>query len=91
MLKKQGEEDSPTASAGTQSEFSEIAARGGTRARSGSMTKNKAVVAGAVAVAGAGAGGKGAAAVAGAEGDRRQPSTTIATEADGSWARKTFN
>ena len=89
MLKKQGEEDSPTASAGTQSEFSEIAARGSTRARSGSMTKNKAVAAG--AVAGAGAAGKGVAAVAGAEGDRRQPSTTIATEADGSWARKTFN
>jgi len=90
MLKKQGEEDAPTVSTGTQSEFSEITARGG-RARSGSMSKNKQVAASATAGATVVKTGVGAAAAAGAEGDRRQPSTTIATEADGSWARKTFN
>lgn len=67
-------------STGTQSEFSELSGRGN-RARAGSKDKSGMAVGGA----------RGGAVGGGASGDRRQTPASIATEADGSWARKTLN
>ena len=85
MLKASSAEEAVAAAAGatsvgTQSEFSEMT---GARGRARTSSKDKGALANnpnRAAAAGVGAGA----------GVARQP-TTIATEADGSWARKTFS
>jgi len=77
-LKQQQANGEATTSTGAQSEFSELSGRGN-RARAGS--KDKSASGGSVRGADRGINTDG----------RRQAAAAIATEADGSWARKTLN